>query len=481
MASLNFRSLGLLLLVALVVLIILAVSNANAAQDGDDQGTGPIYLFQPPPVDPNACVVSTINPINTIFESDANTDPVSYYWDGGVQLLGNNEGKIVAVGREHVTRLNVDGTRDLTFGINGWTSISDTNGFIIGSNALAIDSQDRIYVASRSQQFPQNTAISRLLPDGTMDSSFSGDGVATFDNVLINGSSRGAYDVTIGPNGEIFGLQFDGYIFKMLDDGTLDTSFGMNGTGIVQINWARGASNSTFCYQMDIYQNYIYVGCYNQDDSIGAVRYSLDGIKDNSYGGGFDPYYTVQDNVSGCNDGGFKAYGCGVGPDGSFYMSGWVTDNKLTQCGDYAVFVAKFGPDGQRDTSFGNRNGVFIDRRDVIYNRSEDYAESYHQISFDQCTGNLLLPATMYTGDGPNASTDFGFVIQLTPQGIPISNSTDQFVQNASENYFWSGVTHPNGRYYVLGEYENNQSDFVAKIWDYQAPGYSYAKQMRPW
>src|SRR5262249_22093448 len=85
-----------------------------------------------------------------------------------------------------VLRLNPDGTPDTTFGPNHDGKV--TIAFDLGGNrvdvahAVAIDRQGRIVVAGEAATADgSDFAVARLIADGTLDNSFSGDGRRTID------------------------------------------------------------------------------------------------------------------------------------------------------------------------------------------------------------------------------------------------------------------------------------------------------------
>jgi uncharacterized delta-60 repeat protein len=95
---------------------------------------------------------------------------------------------------------------------------------------------DIVNVASGHVDF----ALARYLPDGNLDTTFSGDGRVTTDF----GSASQALAVTVQPDGKIVaGGASNGFaLARYLPDGTLDPMFG--GDGLVSTNF--GAGDSSF-------------------------------------------------------------------------------------------------------------------------------------------------------------------------------------------------------------------------------------------
>jgi uncharacterized delta-60 repeat protein len=96
-----------------------------------------------------------------------------------------------------VARFEANGTRDATFGQDGWTRFRLADG--VGSNrlrALALQPDGRIVVAGTAGG---DVGVTRLLADGTLDPEFDGDGRVTTDL----GDGDEAYALAIQPDGRV--------------------------------------------------------------------------------------------------------------------------------------------------------------------------------------------------------------------------------------------------------------------------------------
>jgi len=141
-----------------------------------------------------------------------------------------------------VWRLLEDGSCDTSFGDFGIRLIAFDRGGDEAdwANAMAVDHLGRIIVVG-SVDFNGNDVdmgIVRLTPDGAIDTSFSGDGEATISFDLSGFDDDAAHGVAIDRDGRILvaGRAYDaaggGYDFafaRMMDDGSLDSSFGAGG------------------------------------------------------------------------------------------------------------------------------------------------------------------------------------------------------------------------------------------------------------
>ena len=149
-----------------------------------------------------------------------------------------------------VARLTADGALDPTFSGNGRVTI----GFdlAIGVNdeahALAVDSEGRILVGGVAGG---EAAIVRLLPDGSLDPAFAGDGRATFH---FASAEPGAYDqvfglavqgdgavVAVGRGTSAAGTSRRFGVARLTASGELDPTFAGDGTAIFDFTENSGA------------------------------------------------------------------------------------------------------------------------------------------------------------------------------------------------------------------------------------------------
>ncbi len=152
------------------------------------------------------------------------------------------DGKIVVAGATDlnnptsdflVIRFNADGTLDTTFDGDG-KATTDFGGKSDSAFAVALQSDGRIVVVGHSgtTTADRDFAVARYNTDGSLDTSFDGDGRATTD---FGGASDEAYAVAIAPTGKIVvagntsARNGDFAAVRYLTDGSLDTSFDSDG------------------------------------------------------------------------------------------------------------------------------------------------------------------------------------------------------------------------------------------------------------
>jgi uncharacterized delta-60 repeat protein len=115
------------------------------------------------------------------------------------------DGKIVAVGGQAVgvdldflvARFNPDGTPDTTFNTTGTKTI-DFNGANDNANAVAIQSDGKIVVAGNAGN---DFGVTRLNTDGTLDTTFGINGLVDVD---FNGHTNRANGLAIAANGNLY-------------------------------------------------------------------------------------------------------------------------------------------------------------------------------------------------------------------------------------------------------------------------------------
>ena len=247
--------------------------------------------------------------------------------DNAFQVGVVDHGKIVVAGFAEMgpgaggrnfmlARYNPDGTLDGGFGTGGIviTRVAPgDNRDNVDTNGMVIDPAGRIVVAGAANMGPGaggfNFALARYNSDGSLDSSFGGDGVATTamasgDNIdVISG-------VAIDENGKIVaggvadtgGFIFDRALVRYDPDGSLDTSFGTGGKVTTNV----GPGNTDDDSEDLVIQpsGKILVGggtaatALLTDSDFLVARYNPDGTLDDSFGsGGFVTTPTAPGNA----------------------------------------------------------------------------------------------------------------------------------------------------------------------------------------
>lgn len=163
--------------------------------------------------------------------------------DAGTSPLDPNAGKIVVAAEvgwhTAIARFNADGSVDTAFGGNGTGYVAVSAMILEIQPALAIQSDDRIVVASTVgiTGNPDDFCLARLNPDGTPDATFGSGG---FEAPALPITSDIARSVAIQANGAIVVAGANKGDEPMLArynaaDGSLDTSFGSKGVAVAKV------------------------------------------------------------------------------------------------------------------------------------------------------------------------------------------------------------------------------------------------------
>ncbi|WP_298622295.1 DUF4347 domain-containing protein, partial [uncultured Zoogloea sp.] len=278
--------------------------------------------------------------------------------DRGYATLVQGDGKILVAGYSSngsnldflLMRYNVDGTLDTSFG--GGDGMVTT---AIGSgddeaHAVALQSEGRILVAGFTQNgLHRDFALVRYLADGTLDTSFGGgDGIVTTD--LGGGSGDEAWSMVVQTDGRIVlgGTSASNFaLVRYNTDGSLDTSF--SGDGMVSVDIAGGSSDNGYGLALQSDGKLVQSGSATVSGTLdfGVVRYNTDGSLDTSFGGG-DGIVTTPIGAS------FDiAQSVAIQSDGKIVVGGYSTNGSNN---DFAV--VRYTSAGAIDTGFGGGDGI---------------------------------------------------------------------------------------------------------------------------
>ena len=265
----------------------------------------------------NGTGFTTINPTSgTDYAEDLILQP-----DGKILIVGNAANSSTDIA---VARLNADGTPDTTFDGDGLliTVVSPSQND--AGYGIALQADGKIVVSGMTRVTTPDVLVLRYNSDGSLDTTFDGDGKATTD---INGLSDHGYDVLVQQNGKIVvsasaGTASSGNDFTVLrynTDGSLDTSF--SGDGILPITIG---SNADVPYSSVLQtDNKIVIAGTSFDsgtNNMAVVRVTADGLLDSTFGTGgiFTRDYLGQNE---------EALDIALQPDGRVVYAGYTYDS----------------------------------------------------------------------------------------------------------------------------------------------------------
>lgn len=286
---------------------------------------------------------------NGLFSLYNGVNPSAAY---GVALQTNN--KIVVAGNYKNTtyselavfRLHSNGTLDSSFDGDGMTLLSVIPGLHCRAHAVAIQSNGKIVTAGYSKTLQDDLALTicRFNTDGSLDLSFNNSGFVLND--ISNGDDQ-AYAIKIQDDGKLVvcGSSDSNGQKKMLVirynyDGSLDNSFGTNGVVLTAIG-----SNNLEARALDIQTDGKILAAGTASTpypNFAIVRYNIDGNLDTSFG--LDGI-SITSPESGSYG---KVHSIFCQTDGKILAGGGISDFRL----------GKFNSDGSLDTSFGTAGFV---------------------------------------------------------------------------------------------------------------------------
>lgn len=217
-------------------------------------------------------------------------------FNGGNDTAGNvqiqTDGKMIVVGisiqnsqrRIALARYNPDGSLDNTFGTQGKVVLASN--FVVALTSVIKIQADGKYVLNC--QIGNQIGVVRLLSNGTLDTTFDGDGSVTTN---LGATTSSPYDLAIQQDGKIVvvgarNINQDSFILRYNTNGTLDTTFNVTGSKIINYS-----PNSDFLMSLAIQQDGKIVAVGNSSTATIVSRFLSNGNFDSTFiGGGTIPY-----------------------------------------------------------------------------------------------------------------------------------------------------------------------------------------------
>ncbi len=252
-------------------------------------------------------------------------------------------------------RFNQNGILDTTFGTSGMVQTLVKNSGATGSNgnseimALAIQSTGEIVAGGRFSLSGDRFAIARYDRNGTLDTSFDGDGI----NLTNIGGSQQINALLIQPTGEIVAGGFSSSRFALAryaTNGSLDTAF--SGDGVLTTTVGSGGNAQVF--GLIFVNNGIIAGGLGfngtNNSNFALARYDLSGALDGTFGSGGILTTQLSTGADGIralmlDDNNIIA--------GGFALNGNRTDFALARYGTNGVLDTTFDADGIVTTAIG--------------------------------------------------------------------------------------------------------------------------------
>jgi uncharacterized delta-60 repeat protein len=232
---------------------------------------------------------------------------------------------------------------DTTFGTGGKVTTNSPSSSEEGRAVVVQPDGKIIVVGYHNASEGNNFLVARYNPNGTLDTTFDGDGFAS--TTILNGEDY-AYAVALQPDGKIVvagqtvnNMTGDFALMRYNPNGSLDTSF--DGDGIVVTSIYSGY-DLAFAVAVQPDGKIVAAGSATsgQNSDFALVRYNANGSLDTS----FDTDGKVTTPFSQDID---EIYAIALQADGKIIAVGYVTEESGI---DFAL--ARYNPNGSLDTSF---------------------------------------------------------------------------------------------------------------------------------
>ena len=215
-----------------------------------------------------------IPPVGGIFStaSSVTTDLQGRILVSGSRQMNVGSGNAVAL------RLLDGGGLDPSFSGDGIASVDFGSGGIESANDIALDGKGRPVMAGYTKPSPpQDLTVSRLLPDGDLDQSFSGDGLyrtTTTRDEYGNSVAIDRADRILAGGGISSPVEPADAMLSRFNDAGVDLSFGAN--GILREDYLATTGTSA-AVAIDLQGRYLTAGLASgPGEKIGVARYTVD-------------------------------------------------------------------------------------------------------------------------------------------------------------------------------------------------------------
>jgi uncharacterized delta-60 repeat protein len=284
-------------------------------------------------------------------------------------VVVQSDGKIVLAGTTGagnfgLLRYTTDGsTFDTTFDPGDGTRIVDMGSSTDTVSGMVLQSDGKIVVVGETQgAWGRDVAVLRLNTNGSLDTTFSGDGKGYYnfnhfkDDHVTAVAMQGTKIVVVGWV-EDSGSNTDVAVLRLNSDGSPDLTF--NGNGVKRFSFDNDGSFSARAMAVAVFNNKVIVtgrAEYNANNwYFGVARLTNNGSLDNSFNGDGMTVFTFRELFAPC-DQGFEneAFGVAMTP-GLFLVGsdvGMVVVGRTNVCGDADVAVARLTSGGTLDAGF---------------------------------------------------------------------------------------------------------------------------------
>ncbi len=351
----------------------------------------------------------------------------------GYTYVRQPDGKILAAGVQassnsssaqipFVARYLADGTPDTAFADTGTHAVRFAPGAAGYFRSIEVMPDGRILCGGRYTFNGRGPGAMRFLSDGSLDSSFGGDGIVQYDmsgsiSFAMQFHARTFQDGDVVVGGRILGNGNIGYFVVVGFDstGVLDTTFGNAGVFIdtVPLN-----DMSVENYMVMDADEHLVMACTRlpEADGIELVRLTPSGTPDNTFG--TNGHVTITGSSMYCM--GLKRMAGG----------GYLVIGK--DLGTGFGFAIRLLADGSTDASFGNAGYLSVDLASGSDNVHDVVELPNDRLLFGGSNNGLwmqrygtALNVPHITGDAALLHTTGGISFQWYLDGVPLAGETD--------------------------------------------------------
>lgn len=274
-----------------------------------------------------------------------------------------------------------DGQLDTSFSTDGMlmTDINSNHPVYTDDrgSAVLVQPDGKILVGGTTRQYTKSGSASfewymwdlllvRYLPNGDLDANFADGGIMVHDMSGTGSSPEGIFDLDLQSDGKIVfaGYKMVGYNNRFLmgrfnTDGTLDSSFGSGGTGLVEQHFSGNTLEDAYDIIVLDDDSMIVVGRgvnASGNSTISVLKLTDSGSLDTTFASG-GKFLTI---IGGTCQGNVAT----IDESGRIYVAGKTSDRVGN---DESIFVLRLLANGVVDDSFGAGGHVILDLGDSKY------------------------------------------------------------------------------------------------------------------
>ncbi len=317
-------------------IVVVGIARVNAASPTDD--------------DFGVARYNTDGSLDTTFDGDGKVlTPIAGRFDEARSVAIQPDGKIIVAGIAGTTtdfavvRYNTDGSLDTLFDGDG-RAITSIGAGSDRAYAVLIQPDGKIVAVGSATSATLDFAAVRYNNDGTLDASFDGDGLVT---TAFFSSSDEAYSAVLQPDGKIvaagtaLGVNNDFALARYSADGSLDTSFDGDG----RVTTTLGTANEqAFGVTVQLDGRIVAAGVSqpnsSTDQESSLIRYNSNGSLDTT----LDTDGRLTRQIGNAS---ISADECDIQPDGKIVVTGTLSFGSTL-----SLVTARFNTNGTLDPTF---------------------------------------------------------------------------------------------------------------------------------